>query len=80
MTPAEFNEKVAAGFGPALEKYREKRKLTRAHLADKADMHSDAILRLERGSRQPNLQTAIKLADVLDVRITKLLEVAHASE
>ena len=75
MTPKQYNARALRKFGTALERFREEKNLSRAQLAEKADMHYDSLLRLERGERKPNLSTAVELANALGLRVTQLLEV-----
>lgn len=49
---------------------RRKAHLTQADLAEKAGLAQSALARIEAGKHNPSLQTLIKLADKLDMRIT----------
>lgn len=50
-----------------IARYRQKLKLTRAELAKRVDVSEMAIGQYERGVRVPNLQTLLRLAQVLKV-------------
>ena len=49
---------------------RRKAHLTQAQLADKTGLAQSALARIEAGKHNPSLQTLLKLADKLDMRIT----------
>lgn len=74
MEAVEFNAKALDEFGERLETVRERKKLTRAMLAEKAGTHYDVILKLENGERRPSLATMCKIADALDIKVTGLLQ------
>lgn len=62
MTPDE-----AAAFGYRLRELRERAGLTQTKLAERAAMHRQGIVKLERGEREPAWSTLLALAKALDV-------------
>ncbi|MEH6462264.1 helix-turn-helix domain-containing protein [Chitinimonas sp. JJ19] len=68
-------------FAERLKALREARKLTQARLAELIGVNPRAYNRWERGNFVPQLDTLIKIADVLNVTLDELTgraEVAHA--
>ena len=55
-----------------LRKLRLEKGLTQAELAKKAGVSEISIRKYEDGSRNPKIQTLIKLADVLQVSLSEL--------
>jgi transcriptional regulator with XRE-family HTH domain len=51
---------LSDSFSQVVKKHREKRKLSRAALAEKSGLHQTYIGLLERGERSPNLGTYIQ--------------------
>ena len=49
---------------------RRRAQVTQSELADKAGLAQSAVARIEAGKHNPSLQTLLKLADKLDMRIT----------
>lgn len=58
------------GFARRLTALRERAGLTQAALADRAGLSRQAIGKLERGEREPTLETAVRLAAALGVPVT----------
>lgn len=54
-------------FGKVLREYRLRSELSQEALADAADLDRTFIGMLERGQRQPTLETLFAIADVLKV-------------
>ena len=54
--------------------YRKKLKLTQESLADKTDLSTRTIQRIENGEEIPSLQTLSKLVKVLEIKDCDLLE------
>lgn len=54
-------------FGKVLREYRLRAELSQEALADAADLDRTFIGMLERGQRQPTLETLFAIADVLKV-------------
>jgi transcriptional regulator with XRE-family HTH domain len=60
-------------FGANLTYERNRRALTMRELAERAQMHSSEISRLERGQRDPQLSTVIRIARALEIPMVELL-------
>lgn len=61
-------------FGRALRSARIAAGLTQEQVGDRCDMDLSAISRLERGQRNPRLDTIVRLAHALEVPPATLLE------
>jgi transcriptional regulator with XRE-family HTH domain len=61
-------------FGQALKKIREQRGISQEKLADIMEMHRNTVALLERGQRNPSLETIKKLAKALRVDPGKFFE------
>jgi transcriptional regulator with XRE-family HTH domain len=61
-------------FGQALKKVREQRGISQEKLADIMEMHRNTVALLERGQRNPSLETIKKLAKALRVDPGKFFE------
>jgi transcriptional regulator with XRE-family HTH domain len=61
-------------FGRNLKRAREQAALTQEALADKADVHRNAIAFLEAGKRDVKLSTVVKLAKALGIPPADLLK------
>jgi transcriptional regulator with XRE-family HTH domain len=60
-------------FGRVLRRYREQKGWSQLKLAEKADLHINAIGLLERGERSPNLPTIFALCRALDVSASRFM-------
>ena len=65
-------------FGRAVRTLREERGLSQERLAFESGLHRTYISLLERGQRSPKLGTIFRLAEVLAVRPSVLVERAEA--
>jgi DNA-binding XRE family transcriptional regulator len=61
-------------FGQTLRKIREQRGISQETLADLMEMHRNTVALLERGQRNPSLETIQKLAKALHVAPGKFFE------
>ena len=61
-------------FGEILRSYRLERQLTQEQLSERVDVLRTYISALENGTRQPNLDMLLLLADALDITPGKLLD------
>lgn len=68
------NRNAAVVFGERLCKMRTERGLSKENFAQQADMHPTAVRRLERGDRDPQLTTILRLARGLDVQPGALVD------
>ncbi len=64
---------IPTAFGKVLREYREKAALSQEKLAFEAEVDRTYISLLERGLRQPTLETLFKLAAVLGVAPATLI-------
>ena len=64
---------IMAEFGENLKKVREEKGITQQTLADQLDVTRQTVSRWEGGSRYPDLMTAKKMAQYLDVSLDDLL-------
>jgi transcriptional regulator with XRE-family HTH domain len=60
-------KKVAVAFGHVLRDYRQKAGLSQEELAGRADVDRTYVSLLERGLRQPTLESLFRLAKALAV-------------
>ena len=60
-------------FGSRLRAERERQKLTRRELADRASTAQDYIAQLERGDKSPSLQTLVNIIMALDISADVLI-------
>jgi transcriptional regulator with XRE-family HTH domain len=65
---------ASIAFGLRLRELRAEHGLSQDDLAHRTDVHSTAIGRLERGSREPRLTTILRIARGLDVPPGALLD------
>jgi transcriptional regulator with XRE-family HTH domain len=61
-------------FAGRLRELREQTGLSQKELADKANLTTDGVSRLERGDRSPSWETAVALAEALSVEVTAFLQ------
>lgn len=59
--------------GQRIKYYREKLGLTQAKLAERANMDSNNISRIERGEATPSLDTVMKLCNAFSISPNELL-------
>jgi transcriptional regulator with XRE-family HTH domain len=67
----------AVAFGRVLRRLRQKRGLTQEGLGFEADLRRTFISVLELGQQQPTLTTILKLAKVLDVKPSRILDLVE---
>lgn len=60
--------------GQNIKKYRKQKGLTQLELAEMIDLKSITIRKYESDDREPSIETLTKLADALEVPVSKLLE------
>lgn len=61
-------------FGTLLRTLRQERGISQEELAFRADLDRTFISLLERGQRQPSLSTIFQLAQALNVKASRLIE------
>jgi transcriptional regulator with XRE-family HTH domain len=67
-------EKASKAFGNRVKEVRARKGISQDDLSRATDVHSTAIGRMERGSREPRLTTILKLAHGLDVKPGELID------
>lgn len=65
-----------AALGEAIQQLREQAGLSQEALADASDVHTTMIGGLERGVRNPNYTTLLRLANGLDKRVGEITSLA----
>lgn len=68
---------LSDAFSQVVTKHREKKKLSRAALAEMSGLHQTYVGLLERGERSPNLDTAKAIASALGFSLGKLITEAE---
>jgi transcriptional regulator with XRE-family HTH domain len=68
---------LSDAFSEVVKRHREKRKLSRAALAEKSGLHQTYVGLLERGERSPNLDTAKAIANALGLTLAKMVTEAE---
>ena len=76
MTNKQQNTLDIAYFGDNLKRVRIMRKLSREEFADRIGVSSRIIYDYEEGFKTPKLETAIKIAIVLEVTLDSILRLA----
>ena len=71
---ASHREHFARCFGLNLAKARKEANVSQDELSFRASMHRTAVSQIERGLLVPGLDTAVKLAAVLEMAVDELLD------
>jgi len=71
---------VRRGFGLAIKNWRGKSGFSQEELAWRASLHRSYLADIERGARNPSLQTIEKLAKALKVSLSTLLQPLDPSQ
>jgi len=66
-------DKAHKQIGENIRKFRKKRGLTQERLAEKANLHSVYISQVERADRAITIETLLKIAKALGVRVSDLV-------
>lgn len=74
---AQVQPVLSDAFSRVVKKHREKRKLSRAALAQLSGLHQTYVGLLERGERSPNLDTAKAIANTLGISLSKMITEAE---
>jgi transcriptional regulator with XRE-family HTH domain len=69
-----MSEALASDFGPRLRELREAAGWTQAQLAERAGLHAQGVVKLERGEREPAWSTLLALAAALGVSVAAFAE------
>ncbi len=59
--------------GRKIKEYRKRKRLTQSQLAEKVDLNTKQISRIESGQNLPAYLTFVKLIDILDINIKDLI-------
>ncbi|MBF0478281.1 MAG: helix-turn-helix transcriptional regulator [Candidatus Omnitrophica bacterium] len=73
-------EKPYRMLGKRIRFFREQAGLTQSQLAEKIEASDNYIGLIERGIKQPSLDTITRIAETLEVRINELFEEVISSE
>lgn len=68
------NEKGISILAKNIKKYRKERKMTIQELANRLDVDYSQISRMERGIVNPSISIVFDIAEVLEIKASKLLE------
>ena len=60
--------------GQNIKKYRNKKQISQAYLAERLDLSTEYICRVERGQKYLSLRKLFELADILEVKISTLID------
>ena len=63
--------------GQTIRKHRERLELTQEQLAEKSDTHRTYLADIERGVRNPSIETIRRLAHPLEVPISAIFQTAE---
>ena len=63
--------------GRAIRKHREQLDLTQEELAERAEVHRTYLADIERGSRNPSVESVRRIAYALGVSISELFKTAE---
>ena len=63
--------------GMRIKELRRKQLLSQEQLAEKADINSKYLSRMERGTENPTLDMLIKLANALEVEMWEIFDFGH---
>jgi transcriptional regulator with XRE-family HTH domain len=74
QAPAPDTEEMARRLGENFLRLRRARGLSQTELGDRTEMHRNDISLIERGRRRPRIDVLIKVAIVLQVHPSELLE------
>jgi transcriptional regulator with XRE-family HTH domain len=66
-------QNITKTFGLVLSDLRRHRKFSQETLAEKSELHRTYVSQLERGLRQPSLQTILRLSNALGIAPSKFI-------
>jgi len=67
---------LKSGLGAAIRRARSVLRISQGELASRAGLHRTYVSDLERGARNPSIQSVERLAHALQVSVAKLFEAA----
>ncbi len=65
--------------GKRLKELRRSKQLSQEQLAEKADINSKYLSRMERGTENPTLDMLIKLSNALEVEMWEMFDFGHVA-
>ncbi|OGL47592.1 MAG: hypothetical protein A2W05_10940 [Candidatus Schekmanbacteria bacterium RBG_16_38_10] len=65
--------------GKRLKELRRSKQLSQEQLAEKADINSKYLSRMERGTENPTLDMLIKLSNALEVEMWEIFDFGHVA-
>ncbi len=60
--------------GQNIKKYRNKKQISQADLAERLDLSTEYICRVERGQKYLSLRKLFELADILEIKVSALID------
>jgi transcriptional regulator with XRE-family HTH domain len=66
--------------GMRIKELRRRQHLSQEQLAEKADINSKYLSRMERGTENPTLDMLIKLSNALEVEMWEMFDFGHVTE
>ena len=60
--------------GQNIKKYRNKKQISQADLAERLDLSTEYICRVERGQKYLSLRKLFELADILGIKVSTLID------
>lgn len=70
-------EQIRRRFGDAIRERRRELGLSQEKLADRAQLHRTYVADVERGNRNPSLESITRIAGALDLKPSELLRLAE---
>jgi transcriptional regulator with XRE-family HTH domain len=70
---------IRKALGQAIRKHREQLDLTQEELAEKAEVHRTYLADIERGTRNPSIESIRRVAYALRIPISELFKTAETS-
>jgi transcriptional regulator with XRE-family HTH domain len=62
-------------FGQRIQHFRRRREMTQEELADRVERSPETISNIERGNSSTRIETAVRIAQALDVAVVELFDV-----
>jgi transcriptional regulator with XRE-family HTH domain len=69
---------IRKALGQAVRKHREQLELTQEELAEKAEVHRTYLADIERGTRNPSIESIRRVAYALKIPISELFKTTEA--
>ena len=60
--------------GQNIKKFRNKKQISQADLAERLDLSTEYICRVERGQKYLSLRKLFELADILEIKVSALID------